>query len=66
MSEILPRCPICTAALIATHCPSPTCSWVRCKNQPCGAVLDLKHRRGYRSTPQGYKRLSFGGPSTTS
>lgn len=39
-------CPFCKLShTVKPHCPSPTCSWVKCDS--CRVVLDLAAGRGW-------------------
>lgn len=54
-STVVGNCPVCAKRTLALHCPSSTCTWHKCRNKSCDAVLDLRRRRGYR--PEGDKYI---------
>lgn len=46
-------CPACGQRSLVDHCPSPTCTWHRCRNKACDLVADFRQKHGHRLTNQG-------------
>jgi hypothetical protein len=40
-------CPICSHKSLRHHCRSKPCTWFRCVNKHCSAVLNGRENRGY-------------------
>lgn len=45
-------CPICEENQMVEHCESITCLWMKCRNDACQAVLDLRMAIGIKRNPE--------------
>ncbi len=46
-------CPLCNSQSITEHCEKKGCTWYRCINTHCQAVLDPNKRIGHYLHPEG-------------
>ena len=58
-------CPLCNTRNLVAHCGDEhqTCTWHKCRNDECDAILDLAMRRGHRKTEGGRGNVTLGAAS---